>query len=117
VRVDAAGAFFLVEHGADDMARERAVLLRACERRDASVDLRAGLRREEIEPLAQQLPLGAHHPRDLGEAMAARVATATTGPPVMTVVRGSRAPLHVLVHGEQPVSRARHLAVSTHSPP
>jgi hypothetical protein len=122
VRVDAACALALVEHRTDDVARDASLALGGRKAFDARVDLGANGRSERIEALAQQVPLGAHHARDLGEMPAARVAAASARPPVALAGGRASSPVDVVVEGEELLSHARrsaelpHFAVSTHAP-
>jgi len=123
MRVHAARAFGVVEHGAHDVAGKRAFTLEERELGDARVDRRPHVVRQRVEALAKQVPLRAHHTRDLGETMTAGVAPAPARPPGALVGGGPSAPLDVVVDREESLSHAsgphgvRHFAVRTHAPP
>jgi hydroxyacylglutathione hydrolase len=104
VLVDAARAFGLVEHGAHDVARQRALALESRERDDARIDRRANIGGERVEALAEEVPLRAHETRDLGEAMTAGVAAPPARPPGALLGRGASAPLDVVVDGQESLS-------------
>jgi len=104
MRVDAAGTLGLVEHRADDVARQRASLLERRERGDATVDVGAHVGRKRVEPFAKQLPLRAHETGDLGEPMTARVASPPARPPRVLVGREPGAAIDVVVDGEESLS-------------
>jgi hypothetical protein len=104
MRVDATCTLALVEHRADDVARHAVLALGGGELGDLRVDLGADARLEHVEPLAKEIPLRANEPRDLGEAMATRVAAATAWPPRMLLRRRVRAPVDVVVESEELLS-------------
>jgi hypothetical protein len=106
MRIDEACALALVEHGAHDVARHALLTLGGRELGDARVDLRADVRSEPVEALAKQLPLRTDEPGDLGEPMAARVAAATARPPLAVFGDRLRAPVDVVVDGEELLSHA-----------
>jgi hypothetical protein len=122
MRVHAARAFGLVEHGAHDVSRQGAFTLEVRELADARIDARSHVGSQRVEALAEEIPLRAHETRDLGEAMTARVAAAPARPPGALLGGGASAPLDVVVDGEEALSHesgpagVRHFAVRTHAP-
>jgi hypothetical protein len=104
MRIDAARALALVEHGTHDVTRQAPLALGFGEIGDARIDLGAHLGREAVETFAEQLPLGANELRDVREAMTAGVAAATARPPRALLGRRARASIDVVVEGEEPGS-------------
>jgi hypothetical protein len=122
MRVHAAGAFRLVEHGTHDVSRQGAFTLEGRELVDARIDARAHVGSQRVEALTEEIPLRPHDTRDLGEAMTAGVAAAPARPPGALLGGGASAPLDVVVDGEEALSHesglpvAGHFAVRTHAP-